>query len=268
MSERDFFDSQYSVNWKARADNKDYLYDKYARLIENGGNNIRCYQVKRQFDALLKSEGKRILDCACGVGALGIWLALNGKDVCGFDFSETAIGIAVESAMLSGVADKIRFDVMDVRTLAYEDGSFDILTGNDCIHHLINQPAGLRELARVLKPGGKALFVEPLAWNPFINLLRFINTRWNKCYFEHFLTKKEIEFMKSVFGSLSLSEHVVLSSFSRLFARGHATKKLNAFQKMVCILLKKLDDVLLRIMPGFSNLSSMAFIEIVKTPGP
>jgi 2-polyprenyl-3-methyl-5-hydroxy-6-metoxy-1,4-benzoquinol methylase len=265
MDEKRFFDNLYKANWKSEANKKDYLYIRYARPLEEGGNNIRCYPAKKQMDALLNSPGEKVLDCACGAGELGIWLALNGKDVCGFDFSEEAVKIAVESARLSGVAGKARFEVMDVGKLGYADDSFDILTGNDCLHHLLNQPGGVNELARVLKPGGRAFFVEPLAWNPLINLLRFLNTARKNYHYEHFLTKKDIESIRAVFGNLVLSEHVVVSSFSRIFAPGHAVKKLNSWQRRACLLLRKLDNALLRFVPAVSHLSSMAFMEITKT---
>src|SRR3989304_6162430 len=98
MSEKKYFNRIFLDNWRPRKYGKYYLYDRYARLIEDGGSNIRCYPAKKQFDSLLLSTGKVILDCACGAGELAIWLALNGKNVCAFDFSEQAIKIAGESA--------------------------------------------------------------------------------------------------------------------------------------------------------------------------
>jgi ubiquinone/menaquinone biosynthesis C-methylase UbiE len=264
MTEKEFFNKVF-LSWRSKKDSKNFLYDKYARLIEDGGDNIRCYPAKKHYDELLHAKGNKILDCACGAGELAIWLALNGMEVYAFDFSETALKIARISAELSGVADKIKFSVMDVRELHYADDFFDILTGNDCLHHLIKWPAGIRELARVLKPGGRALFVEPLAWNPFINLLRGINTWRNRYYYEHFLSKKDMEFLKGVFGKVYLSEHVVLSSFTRLMAKSHAGGRLNSFQRRACILLRRIDARLIRLLPAFRNLASMAYVRLVKS---
>lgn len=106
-------------------------------------------------DNLLESRATRILDCACGAGGLAIWLALNGKSVWAFDVSPNAITIAKESAQLSGVSERVSFQVMDARHLDYEDEFVHVITGTDCIHHLIEYRSAITSLTRVLRVGAR-----------------------------------------------------------------------------------------------------------------
>jgi ubiquinone/menaquinone biosynthesis C-methylase UbiE len=239
------------------------LYDRFATPIEQGGNNIRCYEAKKQFDALLAHPGPNFLDCACGMGDLAIWLALNGKRVHAFDFSEEGIEKAKESARLSGVAERIQFAVMDVASLEYPDGYFDVITGRDCLHHLIKWPAGVRQLARVLKPGGKGFFVEPLGFNPLGNAMRLFDSWLNKREGERVLGHRDVQFLRETFGDIVLRDHVILGALSRVLAASHATTALNWFQRAVCSRLHSLDTTLSAV-PAFRNLAVVAFVEITR----
>ncbi|HEQ72271.1 MAG TPA: glycosyltransferase, partial [Spirochaetia bacterium] len=258
--ETQFFEELFR-QWKPVRHTRDGLYDRYARLLEEGGDNIRCYPMHRQFAELLRPGAEKILDCACGAGELAIWLALNGKRVSAFDVSERAVRIARESAALSGVAERIDFRIMDVRRLDYPSNHFDLLTGLDSLHHLIKFPSGIRELARVLKPGGRAVFSEPLAWDPVINLLRKINVRRKNHVYEHFLTRKDMRLLERIFGEVRTAEHVVLSAYTRFIAKTHAVSRLTPLQRSICVWLRKVDTTLLRFFPGLRKRASMAYLE-------
>ena len=79
----------------------------------------------------------------------------------------------VTTAENAGLADRIHASVMPAETLAYPDGMFDLVLGVSILHHtdvsLVEQ-----EIQRVLKPGGRAIFIEPLAHNPFLRLFRLL----------------------------------------------------------------------------------------------
>lgn len=63
------------------------------------------------------------------------------------------------------------FKVMDAHNLEFPDNTFDIVFGDAILHHL-NFKTAVKELYRVLKPGGEIVFVEPLARNPVGKLVR------------------------------------------------------------------------------------------------
>ncbi len=231
--------------------------------LRQGGTNLRYRPNKALFEFLLQTESHRILDCACGTGQLSLWLAQHGKRVWAFDISQNAITLARESAERSGVSNLISFDAMDARNLSYEDNYFDIVTGKDCIHHLIKYPDAIKELARVLKPTGKAVFVEPLALNPVINILRFIDIHFHKRVGEHMLTRHDLAFLKDLFGSIRLDHFHVVSIFNKLVARKET--QVTGIRRKLCSILDDIDVRLLDIIPSLSKYSSVCYIELTKT---
>ena len=113
-----------------------------------------------------------MLDYGCGEGAYAaIEGARHGQNVTAVDLSPVAIDMARRHAEQAGVADKIDFRVMNAEALELLDDEFDFVCGYGVIHHL-DISVSLREITRVLKPHGAALFSEPMGHNPAINLYR------------------------------------------------------------------------------------------------
>ena len=122
--------------------------------------------------------GKTILDYCCGTGLTGIYFALKGAKVQAFDASAKAIEVARQSARLSGVEGHIHFSVQDAQRLEYPSGSFDAAYCQSALHILVDYPKCPEELARVLKPGAKAVFCEePLGYNPLLKPARWWRRR-------------------------------------------------------------------------------------------
>jgi SAM-dependent methyltransferase len=91
--------------------------------------------------------------------------------VTGIDLSPVAIEKAEEEAESRGVAAATEFRVMNAEALDFPDDSFGLVCGTGILHHLdLDRAYG--EIARVLRPDGRAVFVEPLGHNPAINLYR------------------------------------------------------------------------------------------------
>lgn len=95
----------------------------------------------------------RILDVGCGTGANLLMLSEYG-DAEGVDISEDALAFCRERGL-----DKVKLGAGEA--LPYEDGTFDLVTGLDVVEHLDDDLAGLREMRRVLRPGGRVLLFVP-----------------------------------------------------------------------------------------------------------
>ena len=95
----------------------------------------------------------RILDVGCGTGANLLMLAEYG-DAEGVDISEDALAFCRERGL-----DKVRLGAGE--ELPYEDATFDLVTAFDVVEHMDDDLAGLREMRRVLRPGGRVLLFVP-----------------------------------------------------------------------------------------------------------
>lgn len=118
-------------------------------------------------------NGKTVLDFGCGDGARSLQYAKRGAMVYAFDISPESVRNLVKTAKNAGLGDRIHASVMPAETLAYPDGMFDLVLGVSILHHT-DVSLVERELERVLKPGGRALFIEPLGHNPFLQLFRLL----------------------------------------------------------------------------------------------
>jgi SAM-dependent methyltransferase len=121
--------------------------------------------------------GKRVLEYGCGEGWITADLAERGARVSAFDISPVAVQQARDFCAKRGVGDRCTIEVMAGEKLTYPDESFDIVTGFAILHHL-ELTAALKELRRVLAPGGRAYFAEPLGSNPLINTYRRLTPQY------------------------------------------------------------------------------------------
>ena len=118
----------------------------------------------RFLDVLALSEDKRLLDVACGSGgpALRIAAKTNCKIV-GIDVHDQAIATARSLAAKQGLKDRADFRIANAaQPLPFPDAHFDAITCIDAINHLPERPRVLAEWVRVLKPGGRLLFTDPI----------------------------------------------------------------------------------------------------------
>lgn len=158
---------------------------------------------RKYYEGILKANclNKRVLDYGCGVGTFTIWLAKQGAIVTGIDISDARIELAKRRAIEEGVSNAT-FIVMDAENLEFDDDYFDIVCGGAILHHL-NLSKALSEIARVLKPGKMAVFIEPLGHNPIINLYRRL-TPSLRTRDEHPLVMKDLKLMRRYFGNVEV----------------------------------------------------------------
>jgi SAM-dependent methyltransferase len=106
------------------------------------------------------SPGDRVLEVGSGPGHLSIRMARQlGLDVTGLDLDPAMIEVARANAeQVAGAADRRpSFTLGDVASLPFPDASFDVVVSTLSMHHWSDPRAGLSEIGRVLRPGGRAL---------------------------------------------------------------------------------------------------------------
>jgi ubiquinone/menaquinone biosynthesis C-methylase UbiE len=154
--------------------------------------------------------GKIVLDYGCGPGYLTKYLFDHGAlQVTGIDVSEGEIEQARESVDSEGFADRSRFLVADAHATGFPDDSFDLIVGSSILHHLDLRIA-LEELRRILRPGGRAVFLEPLWHNPLLRLGRAL-TPTARTPDEHPLTASDWKLCASIFDNFQHHEREFLT---------------------------------------------------------
>lgn len=101
------------------------------------------------------TRGLRVLEIGCGLGTDGAQFARAGADYTGVDLTDAAIELAQKRFELFGL--KGEFRVADAENLEFPDESFDVVYSHGVLHHTPDINAAVREIHRVLKPGGRAI---------------------------------------------------------------------------------------------------------------
>jgi SAM-dependent methyltransferase len=124
-------------------------------------------------DALGPVAGLRVLEVGCGTGDIALELLARGAEVTALDLSPRMVELARARAARFRSDGAARFAAAPLEHTGLESGAFDRVVGKWILHHA-DVPAAARELARVLRPGGLAVFFENQDRNP---LLRFARRR-------------------------------------------------------------------------------------------
>jgi SAM-dependent methyltransferase len=171
--------------------------------VNGGAKNFYARNVYRD------CNDKKVLEYGCGTGSLSFDLMIEGARVTGIDISEVAISKAKEMSLKKNACGDLRFAVMDAEELAFDADEFSVVCGSGILHHLDVERA-FKELSRVLKKEGRAVFVEPLGYNPLINLYRKMTPKL-RSKDEHPLTRPDIELAGKYFGDVHIKHFHLLS---------------------------------------------------------
>jgi demethylmenaquinone methyltransferase / 2-methoxy-6-polyprenyl-1,4-benzoquinol methylase len=133
-------------------------YDRYARLLSFGQDpRWRSFLVSR-----VPPEARRVLDVASGTAAVAIELARAepGRTVVGVDQSPEMLAAGQERVDHAGLSERIELREGRAEALPFATAEFDALTFTYLLRYVDDVPATLRELVRVVRPGGVVAMLE------------------------------------------------------------------------------------------------------------
>ncbi len=155
------------------------FHDRWAAAIDPDGIAVRdyfevCTAPENRFIRQHLGDVKdcRLLDLGCGAGENSVYFALQGAQCVAADYSPKMVEVAKALAAKNNV--EIAGYTANAMALDFADNSFDIVYAANLLHHLPNPKIALQEMHRVVKPGGKVCFWDPLIHNPVINVYRYL----------------------------------------------------------------------------------------------
>jgi SAM-dependent methyltransferase len=119
-------------------------------------------------------RGKRVLDIGAGLGESSVYFALQGADVTTTDISPQMVELALKLGEMYGV--KLQGAVSIGEDLAVPKNSYDFVYLANVIHHVHDRATLFQQVRQALKPGGRFFSIDPIAYNPAINIYRRMAT--------------------------------------------------------------------------------------------
>ncbi len=214
------------------------------------------YQTVAEF---FEGDHQRLLDFGCGRGTASMRFAKLGYETHGFDLCPDNLENCELLAEKYGYSSRCHFSIQLAEQLTYGDSMFDVVCGIDILHHIEIAPA-IREVRRILKPGGLAVFRE-FVEVPIFDRVR--NSRLVRKYFskdmsidehrthdERKLDKRDLRDIRDVFPALEVKRFCLISRLHRIVKK----------RRPGASRLERIDHALVRAIPFLSSLGGEAVL--------
>lgn len=240
---------------------RNYHNNKYKDNINNAvkSSDSDGHAYNTFYHLIEQLKPGRILDFGCGDGWISMKLAEKGHEVHGIDISIELVTKARKWSQKLGLSQKVHFEEMAGENLLFDDNFFDAVIGSAVLHH-IDLELALNSIHRVLKPGRKGLFIEPMNQNIILKIWRVL-TPWRRSPAERALTLLEIKLIKQRFPAARLNYFILFSMFSQglmtLFPKQNLWLRINRQ-------LEVLDDILITRFPFLGKFCAVVVIELIK----
>lgn len=207
-------------------------------------------------------SGKDVLECACGTGKITTVLAEQAQSVKSFDISPESVRSTKQRVERNGLKN-VQVQIAAMEELPYKDESFDIVVGLFVLHHLADLEQAIRQVFRVLRPGGKAVFYETSAGNPILMFWRqHVAGRWGipklGTQDEHPLTKANLKTISSAFHGTTEVSYPRFRFFGKLYFQ-----LLRNF-RIARPVLVGLDDLICRCFPFVRQYSYQVMVTLTR----
>ncbi|MGD2182267.1 class I SAM-dependent methyltransferase [Lusitaniella coriacea] len=241
------------------------FHDRWASAIDIDGIRVKdyfeaCTAPENRF--ILRQIGevrdKLLLDLGCGAGENSVYFAQRGARCIAADYSPGMVRVALQLAEKNGV--KIEGCTANAMALEFPDNHFDLVYAANLLHHIPDPIIALNEMHRVLKPGGKACFWDPLKHNPIINIYRQLATEV-RTEDEHPLDIEIVKSVRALFDCVAYDTFWLISLWT--FLRFYLIEKVDPNQERYW---KKIIIEKDRIQPSYQRLEKLDEI-LKKIPG-
>lgn len=249
-------DSSLSERQKTEEEYHDNIYkdDADAEIERLDGEFYKYF-----YESVGDISGMKVLDFGCGGGWVSINLARKGATVWGFDISIELIKKARKLVDREKLSDKITLEKMAAESIEYNSNFFDLIVGSAILHHT-ELEITLKNIKRVLKPGCRALFVEPMNQNIFLKIWRKL-TPWRRSSTEKALTIEDIHMIKELFPNAELTSFGLFSIFTAgLLLLNKNIKFLVGIHQC----LEKLDRQVFKLLPFLNRYCAVVVLELRK----
>jgi len=241
-------------NWAASVNVESILVDEsFESCTAPEGRQIKTW--------LGTLSGKSLLDLGSGLGEGAVYFAKQGANVTAVDLSGEMLEVVKRLAAHHKVSVTTHKSPAD--NISIPDNTFDVVYAGNLLHH-VDIATTLKEVHRILKPGGMAVFTDPLVHNPLINVYRRI-AQDVRTEDEHPLHMKQVEMFRSIFSRVKYECYwfFTLWIFLRfLLVEGVNPNKERYWKKIITeharlepiyTPLEKLDTIFLKLFPYFKR---------------
>lgn len=191
-------------------ESEDFARDDNSLIVGVYASGVFAEAEAYHLAALGDVAGRHVLDYGCGTGGTTAHLLERGARVTGFDISVARLLDARQRAPQAGLLS------CAAEMLPFPDATFDALLGKQILHHL-DLHVAIPEIARVLRPGGRAVFLEPLIHNPILEGYRRL-TPHLRSPTERALSMQQLAWIGGHFRAWSHREFILLSILPVLVA--------------------------------------------------
>jgi ubiquinone/menaquinone biosynthesis C-methylase UbiE len=249
-------------HWSKTLDAQNLGEEKMAVPLQAQLDLYQTDDVVRCLRRLEPLEGKSVLDLGGGLGLMAILLAERGAHVIIADISLPRLKEARRLVAERGLAQRVHLVLCAAEHLPFRDDSLDRETCKSVLIHT-DLPHSATELARILRPGGSAVLIEPLTGNPFVNLYRRLAAPSIWRDITDYFTPARLAILLQPFRQRGFTSRVRPSFFLAFFATplNYTLHMPRAYRLLEGVLLG-LDGLLFALLPVLKRFCWFASVEI------
>jgi methylase of polypeptide subunit release factors len=203
--------------------------------------------IERIIENIPDIKGRSVLDLGAGTGILSIILALRGAKVTAIDISDKACAIIKSLSKKYNVDENVhvvRGTLDDIKDIERQD----YVVCLNSLHHMMDGDT-LDGIIGLLRGGGRAIFIEPLIYNPFGYVYRKLFNNAGRTEHETPLRLRDVIYIKSKLKNVKIKGLYLLSSVLLAFERLFKTSERSAPAKMAFRIFNFIDNTI-QILPG------------------